>query len=374
MEKKRRTFNPEFKLQMVQLFKNGKSRKDIIHEYNLTLSALDKWIKDYDKTCSFKHQDNLSEDEKELKRLRKENKQLRMETDIFKASSADHGTKIKVIRQNNYQYSVSAMCKILKICRSSYYYEVNVVKRAEKEAQEHLLTENIISIFNKSRKCYGSRKVREVLKTKGLVVSRRKIIKIMKSNGLISLYNKARYKHKKQNYNEQLIDNRLNRKFNRKHAMEVTVSDLTYVKVANKWHYICLFVDLFNREIIGVSTGRHKSADLVLRALSSIKGDLHNVSMFHTDRGKEFNNACIEEALTTIDIQRSLSIKGCPYDNAIAESTFKAVKTEFIYPNRFRTLDELNLQLSDYINWFNHHRIHGSLNYQTPVNYKLSTT
>lgn len=96
--------------------------------------------------------------------------------------------------------------------------------------------------------------------------------------------------------------------------------------------------------------------------------------MFHTDRGKEFDNACIEDALTTFSIQRSLSIKRCPYDNAIAESTFKAVKTEFIYPNRFRTLDELNLQLSDYINWFNHHRIHGSLNYQTPVSYKLSTT
>ncbi|WP_078358334.1 transposase [Mammaliicoccus fleurettii] len=71
MKKKRRTFSPEFKLQMVQLFKNGKSRNDIIHEYTLTPSALDKWIKDYDKTGSFKQQDNLSEDEKELKRLRK---------------------------------------------------------------------------------------------------------------------------------------------------------------------------------------------------------------------------------------------------------------------------------------------------------------
>ena len=136
-----------------------------------------------------------------------------------------------------------------------------------------------------------SRKIREVLKTKGLVVSRRKIIKIMKVSGLISLYNKARYKHKKQNYNEQLIDNRLNRKFNRKHAIEVIVSDLTYVKVANKWHYICLFFDLFNREIIGVSTGKHKRAELVLRALSSIKGNLHRISMFHTDRGKEFDKA-----------------------------------------------------------------------------------
>ncbi|MEX6053246.1 IS3 family transposase, partial [Mammaliicoccus sciuri] len=65
------------------------------------------------------------------------------------------------------------------------------MKKAEKEAQEHLLTESIISIFNKSRKCYGSRKIREALRTKGFVVSRRKIIKIMKTNELISLYNKA---------------------------------------------------------------------------------------------------------------------------------------------------------------------------------------
>jgi len=93
MEKKRRTFSPEFKIQMVQLFKNGKSRKDIIQEYTLTPSALDKWIKDYDKTGSFKHQDNLSKDEKELERLRKEVKQLRMETDILKQAALIMGRK-----------------------------------------------------------------------------------------------------------------------------------------------------------------------------------------------------------------------------------------------------------------------------------------
>lgn len=127
--------------------------------------------------------------------------------------------------------------------------------------------------------------------------------------------------------------------------------------------------NLFNREIIGVSTERHKSVELVIRTLSSIKGNLHCVSMFHTDSGKEFDNVW-----TTFGIQRSLSIQGFPYDNAISESTFKALKTEFIYPNHFRTLDELNLQLSDYINWFNNHRIYCSFNYQTPVSYKLSTT
>ncbi|MEB6195382.1 helix-turn-helix domain-containing protein [Mammaliicoccus sciuri] len=54
---------------IVYISRNGKSRKDIIQEYTLTPSALDKWIKDYDKTGSFKHQDNLSEDEKELKKV-----------------------------------------------------------------------------------------------------------------------------------------------------------------------------------------------------------------------------------------------------------------------------------------------------------------
>lgn len=63
MTKKRRTFSPEFKLQMVQLFKNRKSRKDIINEYTLTPSTLDKWINDYDKTKSFNHVNNLSEDD-----------------------------------------------------------------------------------------------------------------------------------------------------------------------------------------------------------------------------------------------------------------------------------------------------------------------
>ncbi|MEB5648574.1 IS3 family transposase (plasmid) [Mammaliicoccus sciuri] len=121
-----------------------------------------------------------------------------------------------------------------------------------------------------------------------------------------------------------------------------------------------------------MSTGRHKSAGLVLRVLSSINGNLHCVSMFRTDRRKEFGNTYIKDPLITLGIHRPLSIKGCPYDNTVAESTFKVVKTEFIYPNRFRTLNELNLQLSDYINLINHHRIHGALKYQTPVSYKLS--
>lgn len=145
---------------------------------------------------------------------------------------------------------------------------------------------------------------------------------------------------------------------------------MTYVRVQQKWHYICVLVDLYNREIIGYSAGANKDAALVHRAFSTIQCDLHKLEMFHTDRGKEFDNELIDEALETFQIQRSLSEKGSPYDNAVAEATFKSIKTEFVYGSVFSNQQELDLELFDYVNWFNNIRIHGSLNYQSPVEYK----
>jgi putative transposase len=92
--------------------------------------------------------------------------------------------------------------------------------------------------------------------------------------------------------------------------------------------------------------------------------------LFHTDRGNEFKNKLIDETLETFQIKRSLSEKGCPYDNAVAEATYKIVKTEFVSNRHFDSLSELTLELSDYINWFNNVRIHGTLGYLTPVEYK----
>ncbi len=153
--------------------------------------------------------------------------------------------------------------------------------------------------------------------------------------------------------------------------MTVVVSDLTYVRVDGKWQYVCVFVDLFNREIIGHSCGPNKDASLVYRAFSSIKKDLRKIQYFHTDRGNEFKNKLIDEALETFNIKRSLSMKGCPYDNAVAEATFKIIKTECIRKRHFTSLEELSRELYDYVNWFNYIRIHGTLGYLSPIEYKL---
>ncbi|HCY9860638.1 TPA: IS3 family transposase [Staphylococcus aureus] len=369
MTRERRLFSSEFKLQMVRLYENGKPRNEIIREYDLTPSPLGKWIKQYQNTGTFNHQDNLSDEEKELIKLRKEVQHLKMENDIFKASSVDHGTKIEVIQKNAHQYSVSAMGNVLKILRSTYY---DSIKRKDNKItkDDSNVERAVINIFNANRKVFATRRIKNHLNDKGHTVSRRKIGRIMKKYNLVSVYTKAKYKNHPKETNEKLIKNHLNRAFNREQPMETLVSDLTYVKVAGTWHYICLFIDLFNREIVGYSAGKNKDANLVSKAISRINHNLEQIKLFHTDRGKEFDNHLIDEVLETFKIKRSLSTKGCPYDNAVAEATMKAMKTEFVKQMQFENLEQLKTELFDYLNWYNNFRPHSSLQYLTPVAFK----
>lgn len=264
------------------------------------------------------------------------------------------------------------MCLILDIPKSTYYYHINLNKTRVKCIKDGTISREIFNIFKFSRNNFGTRKIKKELAKlpQPIVASRRKIGRLMNEMGLVSNYTVAQYKLHKTTCNEAPIRNELQREFNQNTPLAVVVSDLTYVRVKNKWHYVCLFVDLFNREIIGHSVGENKTANLVYQALASVKANLHEIGMFHTDRGKEFDNQLISNALETFGIQRSLSQKGCPYDNAVAEATFKVFKTEFSNTKQFESLDQLSLELDDYVHWYNNFRIHGTLGYLTPTEYK----
>ncbi|MDQ0203635.1 transposase InsO family protein [Pectinatus haikarae] len=269
-----------------------------------------------------------------------------------------------MIKANTHKYSVSAMCKVLKISRSTYYYE------ATQKTDESELTAAIIAIFKASRSNYGTRKIKQELAKIDMYISRRRISSIMKQEGLVSTYTTAQFHPQKDTCNEAKAANVVNREFDKQSYRNVVVSDLTYVRVGTSWHYICVLIDLFNREIIGYSAGPHKTAKLVKQAFMTVKESLENIHIFHTDRGNEFKNQLIEEMLEVFEINRSLSHKGYPYDNAVAEATFKIIKTEFVKDQTFMNLSALKLQLADYVNWFNNHRIHSSLGYLTPVAYR----
>jgi putative transposase len=267
---------------------------------------------------------------------------------------------------NENRFSISAMCRTLKVPKSSFYYK----SRAKVSSINSILESAVVKIFRESKNNYGTRKLKVELKKLDFIVSRRKIGKFMAKNCLLSNYTIKQYKKHVKGSNEALTENLVNRNFDNRAELEVVVSDLTYVNVNGKWNYVCLIIDLYNREIIGHCAGKVKDANLVYKALLSVKYNLGKISIFHSDRGNEFKNQSIDACLEAFKIKRSLSRKGNPYDNSVAEATYKIFKTEFTFNRKFQSFEQLETELFDYVNWFNNKRIHSTLGYLTPLEFK----
>ncbi|WP_156323871.1 IS3 family transposase [Bacillus sp. JCM 19034] len=204
-----------------------------------------------------------------------------------------------VIEKNRDRYSVSAMCDVLKIPRSTFYHvtEVSTQKKLEKAKEEQELNDKILKIFNENRKVYGTRKIKKELLKAGHTVSRRRIGRLMGELGIPSKYAQPSYKPMKSQPNEESVRNVLDQEFQVAEEMSVLVSDLTYVKVGQHWNYVCFLIDLYNREIVGHSVGKRKDAALVQRVFATVNRSLKNVKLFHTDRGSEFKNVGIDDII-----------------------------------------------------------------------------
>ena len=127
------------------------------------------------------------------------------------------------------------MCKVLQVSGSTYYYE------SKQKTDESELTASIIAIFKASRNSYGTRKIKQELSKKGMIVSRR-IGRIMKQEGLVSNYTTAQFKPRKDTYNESKTKNILIRRFDGRGYRDVVISDLTYVRVGTHWNYKLLSI------------------------------------------------------------------------------------------------------------------------------------
>lgn len=227
-----------------------------------------------------------------------------------------------------------------------------------------------MTIFKESRSTYGTRRIKSVVALKNKQVSRRRIRRVMEKFRLVSVYTRPKFNPMRTKPNTSEVGNRLEQNFSAKRPMEKLTTDLTYVRVKDKWCYCCLVLDLYNREIVGMSVGKHKTADLVMEALNTIPYSLKEVDLFHTDRGSEFVNQKLDQLLEENDIQRSLSAPGTPYDNAVSERTYRSFKAEFINRNKFETIEQLRLFTQDYVHWWNHCRLHSALHNLSPKDFK----
>ena len=149
--------------------------------------------------------------------------------------------------------------------------------------------------------------------------------------------------------------------------------DVTYIRVGKDWNFLCTVMDLYTRKIIGWHFARILNARLAKEALLMALQDNKpgTGTIFHTDRGIEFANKELKATLDEHNLLISKSRKGCCWDNANMESFYHTLKTEMVYFQSFKNLVEALAHIMDYINFYNHDRLHSSLNYQSPINYEL---
>jgi len=267
-----------------------------------------------------------------------------------------------IVTELKEKYSVTELCKYLGMRRDAYYYRVKPRKK------DHERIRIIKETFEHNKCVYGLEKLYIALHKKGVAISRKKLTQVMKEEKLVSKYVKRRKPRSAESLvNTDNIGNKINREFTDRKLLEVVASDLTYVDINHKWNYICLLIELSHREIIGYAAGENKDAELVKKAWLSVRKDIRDISIFHTDRGSEFKNDEIDRILNAGKIERSLSRPGKPIDNAVCESMYDIVKTEFIYDEHFRDTMDLQNKLGSWVWWYNNERLHSSLGYKTPV-------
>ena len=188
-------------------------------------------------------------------------------------------------------------------------------------------------VWRDSGKVYGARKIRHALGHEGVTLSRRRINRIMKGNGMAGSCSKAAYRPRPARPNDDPAPDILAREFNGYAPRTHLASDPAYVRVGSSWAYVCLPGDLASRQIAGHSVGVGHDADLVPAAFAALRFPLDEIEVFHTDRGGGFTGERIERMLDVFGITRSLSRPGNPYDNAVVESTNRLVKKELIHRN-----------------------------------------
>ena len=261
------------------------------------------------------------------------------------------------------------MCSLLNIGRSSYY-EWLQAEPSERSLENQRLSKKIKEIFMEGRCNYGSRRIRKILQSDGIIISRRRIGKLMKQQNL-SCKTKRKFRcTTDSNHGLFVSPDILQRDFRAHRPDKKYVGDITYIPTHEGWVYLAVVIDLFSRRVVGWSMNDNMKASLVndalLMAILSRKPQPGLV--WHTDRGSQYASDSHREILKQHGILQSMSRKGNCWDNAVSESFFHTLKTELIHQIRFTTREEAKKTIFEYIEvFYNRKRLHSANDYVAPV-------
>ena len=264
------------------------------------------------------------------------------------------------------------MCCVLEVSQSGYY---SWRKRAEcpRQQENRRLLALIKAIHLESRKTYGSPRIHDQLKDRGVVCGKNRVARLMRGHG-IQAKHRRRFKATTDScHGLPVAENVLDRQFSVAGPDVVWVADITYIPTREGWLYLAVVMDLFSRRIIGWSMQPRLHRRLVIDALTMALSRRRPPPglMHHSDRGSQYASEEYQTMLQEHQIVCSMSRRGNCWDNAPVESFFSTLKRELIHRRRYRTRLAARAEIFEYIEvWYNRKRRHSSLQYRSPVQYE----
>ena len=244
-----------------------------------------------------------------------------------------------------------------------------ILRKIEVELCEDKATYSKIRpvIYFSSKQRYGSPRITIELISLGYQISRVTVAKYMRELGLRSKLCKKFKVTTNSKHNYLVVENILNRAFTVTEPSKVWVSDITYIQTKTGFLYLTTIIDLYDRKVIGWSLSDGMSTEetsLAAWRMAIKNRSIQKGLIFHSDRGVQYASKKFVNTIESYNIKRSMSRKGNCWDNAVAESFFKSLKTELIYGNKLISKEQMKLEIFEYIEiWYNKKRRHSALNY-----------
>lgn len=270
------------------------------------------------------------------------------------------------------QYSIPFMSRILKVSASGYYAWLSRKPSKRQQEQERLEME-VKAAHKRTRETFGPDRLQKELLSYGIKAGICRIRRIRKKLGLYCKQKKKFKATTDSRHNLPVADNLLNQKFEAASPNQVWVTDITYIPTEQGWLYLAGHKDIYTGEIVGYAMGDRITKELISRSLykavarkRQTKGLIH-----HSDRGSQYCSHDYRKLLEQFGVKVSMSRKGNCYDNAPMESFWGTLKGEVVHHRRYKTRQEAEQEITEYIEvFYNRQRIQSRLGYLSPVAYE----
>jgi transposase InsO family protein len=264
------------------------------------------------------------------------------------------------------------MCKVLEVSPSGYYAWRDRPPSAREMANKELKQE-IKTAFEESGETYGSPRIYQVLRKRGLMCSRNRVARLMRAEGLRAKQTRRYRTTTRRNKAHRAAPNRLKRDFSAERPNQKWLADITFIPTWEGWLYLAVILDLFSRRIVGWAMSKRMTCELTLSALwMAIQQRRPGPGLIHhSDQGSQYTDHRYQAALKAYGMKASMNSVGNWYDNAPMESFFATLKSERVHHCLYRARDEASPDLFYYIEGFyNRRRLHSSLGYESPEAYE----